>query len=95
MIEIRFFNCFFSFNFQFVSYERLVKENYSGGVFALTAEQYRKVNGHSNTFWAWGAEDDDLNNRMHNAGYFLDRYPHQVTAYKSMDHKPSFVNPNW
>lgn len=35
---------------------RLAKANYSGGVLALTTEQYRKANGHSNTYWAWGAE---------------------------------------
>ncbi len=27
-----------------------------GGVFAISKEQYRKLNGYSNNYWGWGAE---------------------------------------
>ncbi len=27
-----------------------------GGVFAISKEHYRKLNGYSNTYWGWGAE---------------------------------------
>lgn len=51
------------FSFTILFDGRLCKEDYSGGVLALTTEQYKKVNGHSNVFWGWGAEDDDMSNR--------------------------------
>lgn len=83
--------------FQFVL--SLLRQNYSGGVIAFTRNQYQKVNGHPNSFWAWGGEDNDLTNRIENAGFVLDRYPHGIanhlTAYVSLPHKASFPNPNW
>ena len=38
-----------------VPYEELV-----GGVFAIRTEHFFKVNGYSNLYWGWGAEDDDM-----------------------------------
>lgn len=34
-----------------------------GGVSAFTPDMYIRLNGHSNSFWGWGGEDDDLYNR--------------------------------
>ena len=31
-----------------------------GGAAAMRAEQFKLVNGFSNQFWGWGAEDDDM-----------------------------------
>lgn len=31
-----------------------------GGVILFSKEHYQKVNGYSNQYWGWGAEDDDL-----------------------------------
>ncbi len=41
---------------------------YFGGVTMLTREAMKKVNGYSNGYWGWGAEDDDLLCRCHLAG---------------------------
>ena len=38
-----------------ISYPILV-----GGVISFMPEQYILVNGYSNLYWGWGAEDDDL-----------------------------------
>jgi len=35
-----------------------------GGVTAIRSETYRKVNGHSNQFWGWGGEDNDMEQRL-------------------------------
>ena len=35
-----------------------------GGATAFTAAQFEKANGHSNKFYGWGGEDDDLARRF-------------------------------
>ena len=47
----------FSFNF------RLPYKTFLGGVTAFSTEHYRKINGFSNIYFGWGAEDDDLHRR--------------------------------
>lgn len=31
-----------------------------GGATAIKVDHYKKVNGHSNKFWGWGGEDNDM-----------------------------------
>lgn len=38
--------------------------NYLGGVLSMTMTDFEALNGHSNRFWGWGGEDDDLRIRL-------------------------------
>jgi hypothetical protein len=40
--------------------ERDMFEEYFGGVTMFPVEDFKKINGYSNKYWAWGYEDDDL-----------------------------------
>ena len=43
-----------------------------GGVTAITPEQYQRANGHSNEYWGWGGEDNDMEFRIaYRCGIFL------------------------
>lgn len=60
-----------------VPYEELV-----GGVFAIKTEHFFKVNGYSNLYWGWGAEDDDMAYRL-------------TTPPPSSFHFPLWQHRNW
>lgn len=40
--------------------ERDIFEEYFGGVTMFPVDDFKKINGYSNKYWAWGYEDDDL-----------------------------------
>jgi hypothetical protein len=63
-----------------------------GGVFAIRTEQYRQVNGYSNSYWGWGGEDDDLSVRLRFAKLPIHRPPAQIARYKMMRHKQQKLN---
>jgi beta-1,4-galactosyltransferase 1 len=46
---------------------------YYGGVNIFNKEDFIKINGYSNDFWGWGAEDDDFLNRIKKNGFDLYR----------------------
>lgn len=65
-----------------------------GGVFSIKAEQYKLINGYSNSYWGWGGEDDDLSVRLKAAKLLINRPPAQIARYKMMRHKLQKLNEN-
>ena len=43
-----------------VAVYRLAYEELVGGVLNMRTEHFQRVNGYSNLYWGWGAEDDDM-----------------------------------
>ena len=41
----------------------LLYTNNAGGVVALSHDNVVLINGYSNSYWGWGAEDDDFSAR--------------------------------
>jgi hypothetical protein len=39
---------------------RLAYQELVGGVLNMRTEHFQRVNGYSNLYWGWGAEDDDM-----------------------------------
>jgi len=57
--------------------------NYFGGVTIFDTESFIKINGYSNDYWGWGAEDDDIFNRCKMMGISTRR---KMGVYESLHH---------
>ncbi|XP_022194670.2 beta-1,4-N-acetylgalactosaminyltransferase bre-4 [Nilaparvata lugens] len=64
-----------------------------GGVSALTKNQFEQVNGFSNSYWGWGAEDDDMYLRLNASGFQIVRYPTSIARYYMIGHERETPNP--
>jgi hypothetical protein len=53
-----------------------------GGVFAIQTEHFIRVNGYSNMYWGWGAEDDDMAKRLLHVGLRITRPLDTIARYK-------------
>ena len=63
---------------------RLPYDGYFGGVTMFSRESLSKINGYSNEYWGWGAEDDDVLYRCHLAGLKVQRQSPGIL--KSLSH---------
>ncbi|XP_013061301.2 beta-N-acetyl-D-glucosaminide beta-1,4-N-acetylglucosaminyl-transferase-like [Biomphalaria glabrata] len=63
-----------------------------GGVSCFTADHFRLVNGFSNMYFGWGAEDDDLRDRALFKNLSLFSKPSSIGAYNMLPHSGSH---NW
>ncbi|XP_046560114.1 beta-1,4-galactosyltransferase 4-like [Haliotis rubra] len=66
---------------------------YAGGVVAVSRDVYQHVNGHSNLYFGWGGEDDDLLYRLNWKHYTMSRYPPAVGRYIALNHTEDVGNP--
>lgn len=60
--------------------------DYFGGVTLFTRDDFYKVNGFSNRFWSWGAEDCELRETVKAAGLKIER---RQCVFQSLHHAPS------
>jgi hypothetical protein len=65
-----------------------------GGVFVISTQIYKKINGYSNMYWGWGGEDDDMHGRLKEHKFDVIRPPINLNRYKMMRHKAQKLNPN-
>ena len=75
------------FQYQLFMYE------YTGGVAAVTRDQYQALNGFSNLYLGWGCEDEDFYIRIVDRGLTLVRVHEQLSRYRTLPHVPNY--PNW
>ena len=59
-------------------------QEYFGGVTIFNKESFEKVNGYSNDYHGWGAEDDDIYRRCIGKGIFPRR---KQCSFKSLHHE--------
>ena len=57
-----------------------------GGAVAISRDNFRRVNGFSNCFFGWGAEDDDMYHRMKSVNLQVMRYPPKTARYTMIKH---------
>ncbi|KAK3773354.1 hypothetical protein RRG08_023234 [Elysia crispata] len=57
-----------------------------GGVLMFRTEHFQQVNGYSNMYWGWGAEDDDMTTRILHQGLRIYRPPSNIARYKMVKH---------
>ncbi|CAF0977663.1 unnamed protein product [Brachionus calyciflorus] len=76
-----------------ISYKPNLYELLVGGVLCIRPKLYNRINGFSNEYWNWGAEDDDLGIRMLIKNICVTRPDSIYALYKMSYHKKSEANP--
>ncbi|BHF77465.1 Beta-1,4-galactosyltransferase 3 [Sparganum proliferum] len=66
-----------------------------GGVLAVPLDQFFRVNGFSNMFWGWGAEDDDFFERLMFIGLPVIRPHPEQAKYVMLRHNKSKATDSW
>ncbi|WAR07172.1 BRE4-like protein [Mya arenaria] len=64
-----------------------------GGVLSFRGKHFTKVNGYSNFYWGWGAEDDDMHKRLFAAKLSVERPSITIGRYKMIKHDRKDVSP--
>ncbi|CAH8856377.1 unnamed protein product [Trichobilharzia szidati] len=57
-----------------------------GGVLKISTQHFLAVNGYSNSYWGWGAEDDDLERRLNAAHIEYIHINESIARYLALPH---------
>ena len=68
-----------------------VSKNNMGGVVLFTEDNFRKLNGYSNSFIGWGGEDDDFASRVKHIFHSIKRRPSRSMHAFQMNKLSKFV----
>ena len=68
---------------------RMPYPDYFGGVTIFDKHVFKHINGYSNEFWGWGAEDDEILLRVKNKGYQVER---RQCKFGSFEHDRDMSN---
>lgn len=71
-----------------MAYYRLI-----GGVLNFRPSHFIRVNGYSNQYWGWGAEDDDMEVRLSKIKLGFERPNINIAHYSMLKHSARFKNP--
>ncbi|KAH3898130.1 hypothetical protein DPMN_022349 [Dreissena polymorpha] len=64
-----------------------------GGVLSMKPDVFIAVNGYSNLYWGWGAEDDDMAARLQLKQIGIVRPPLTIGRYRMIKHSEREINP--
>ncbi|KAJ8922093.1 hypothetical protein NQ315_004025 [Exocentrus adspersus] len=65
-----------------------------GGAVSILSQQFQEINGMSNKFYGWGAEDDNFYRRVIGNGLQPCRLPPEVSRYTMLFHNKEKANEN-
>ncbi|XP_052811647.1 beta-1,4-N-acetylgalactosaminyltransferase bre-4-like [Mya arenaria] len=63
-----------------------------GGVLSFRDKHFTKVNGYSNLYWGWGAEDDDMHKRLSASKLSVERPSITIGRYTMIKHDKKDVS---
>ena len=71
---------------------KLLYNELFGGVEMFSDRHFKRVNGFSNSFWGWGAEDDNMYRRVHRYGLHVWRQSVHTGRYQMLKHVDQEAN---
>ncbi|CAH8461533.1 unnamed protein product [Dicrocoelium dendriticum] len=72
-----------------MEFHRLPYVELIGGILSLPVKTFLRVNGFSNLYWGWGAEDDDMFIRLTENRIPITRADINISRFHMLPHKPS------
>lgn len=75
-----------------IGFQRIVFDEYFGGVTIFPIDDFEKINGYSNEYWGWGYEDNDLLFRCQKYGLDLNQLKTKILGSNTSALKFNGIN---